>query len=312
MIMTKNPLRVSLAGGGTDSPIYFQSHGGLVVSMTIDIFVTVRIEGADTPIKPHYKWIDNHLRHVGLEDDCIKIIIDDQREGRSGGLGNSSACSVGLLKALYQYIEVDKTPGDIAREACNLNIELHGINSVGYQDEYACAHGGLNAILFPGNNPVQIRPFPDKLGEQLSEMLMLFELPITGRASSFMMKMQNTDPTKTAHYRHQVKSIANTLFDLLREENITPKSLGRILNLGWENKKHLAPQMTNELIDRSYKRALSAGAYGAKVCGAGGGGYCLVCCNPDRRDRIRKAMQPDRELEFGYYPRPIVGTEAKE
>ena len=298
VITTRTPLRISIAGGNTDSPVYFERRGGLVVSLTIDQFVVVNIhKGGD---KPTDAWTQQHLKAVGLEDADISVSSVNPLNGKSG-LGMSSAYSVGLFKALFAYKGESKSPAEIAALACELNMATHGRDGVGFQDEYACAHPGLNAITFERGNAITVEPFSHELGHELADMLMLFKTSIYAKDSGQMMRSVNSDDRLTTnHIRDCIKGVAEITMGRLRTNNINPRVIGDILQQGWEYKRLLSPQMCNPEIDEAYRLAKEAGATGGKVCGSGGGGYLLVCCDPGNRHRVRDALSHVPELKFTY------------
>ena len=300
VVTTCTPLRISLAGGGTDTPVYFERHTGLVVSMTINQYVAVSIiRQANDPILES-EWIHNHLRVTGLHNSGMKVRVDYPSGSLfSSGLAMSSAFSIGLLNALFQYKGEPIYPAELARHACELNIDAYGRTGVGFQDEYACAHGGLNAITF-SDSGISVERLGDTLGEQIADMLMLFKLPMVAKQADEMMLRVNheSDKSTTEAIRHDLKALTILMRDQFRTEVTTPLFVGNTLAKSWDLKKQLTSEMSNPIINQLYNRALAAGAIGGKVCGSGGGGYLLVCCEENKKKSIRQALSELSELQF--------------
>ena len=300
IITTCTPLRISLAGGGTDTPVYFERHTGLVVSMTINQYVAVSIiRQANDPVLES-EWIHNHLRVTGLHNSGMKVGVDYPCGSLfSSGLAMSSAFSVGLLNALFQYKGEPIHPAELAEYACELNINAYGRTGVGFQDEYACAHGGLNAITFASDGVI-VERLADSLGEQIADMLMLFKLPMVAKQADEMMLRVNheSDKSTTETIRHDLKALAISMRGQLYTGVITPSFVGDALDSNWNLKKQLTPEMSNPTINRLYDRARDAGAIGGKVCGSGGGGYLLVCSDPQHHSKIRQSLVELSELHF--------------
>lgn len=300
MIKTWTPCRISLAGGGSDTPVYSERHGGLVVSFTIDKGVTVSIVSDEREQLASWNgardWINGHFAALGLASG-VSVGSYSEIDQRSG-LGVSSAFSVGLLRALYRYKGEVAAPTDVARLACELNMRSFGRKGIGFQDEYACAYGGLNAISFAADG-VSVESFSDRLGYELATMLMLIQLPVPSQPSSLMMQAVNAKADQVETVKHRLKQAAIELRDALRQNDVTPELVGDVLARGWELKKRLTPQMTTPEIDKYYKTAMDAGALGGKVSGAGGGGYLLLCVPREKRDSVREAVGL-KELRFNY------------
>jgi D-glycero-alpha-D-manno-heptose-7-phosphate kinase len=173
MIITQTPLRISFAGGGTDFREYYQRSGGCVLSTAIDkyIFVIVkerfddririgysRTEMVDTVDEIEHELAREAMRRVGVERGVeISTMADIPSEG--SGLGSSSSVTVGLLHALYAYSGELVTPDRLAREACEIEIDILG-KPIGKQDQYIAAYGGLRLIEFTPDDTVSVRPVP--------------------------------------------------------------------------------------------------------------------------------------------------------
>ncbi len=314
MIITQTPLRISFLGGGTDFREYFRKEGGAVLSSAIDkyIFVTIkerfddkihvgwtRTERVDRVDELQHELVRECLRKTGIERGVeISTMGDIPSEG--SGLGSSSTVTVGLLNAMYTYMGTPKEHKTLAREACEIEIDILG-NPIGLQDQYIAAHGGLRFIRFDRDDHIQVESI-DITNDQvrrLNQNLMLFFTNITRRASSVLdEQVQRIDETHDllAELRQLAVDARMTL------ESGAFDDLGRLLHAGWELKRQLASRVSNRDIDNLYSTALKAGALGGKIAGAGGGGFLLLYCPRGHQDSVRKALHGLSELPFHLEP----------
>jgi D-glycero-alpha-D-manno-heptose-7-phosphate kinase len=314
MIISQTPLRISLSGGGTDFKDYYQDHNGFVVSTAIDKYIFVIIkERFDDLIYVNYtkkeivKSVDeiNHelvreaLKKTGLENGIeITMLADVPSEG--SGLGSSSSLTVGLLNAMYAYQGKQVIADQLAKEACEIEIDLLH-KPIGKQDQYIAAHGGLRSISFNSDDSVhaQLINFPNNLKRKLGANLLLFYTNITRKSSSILQEQMEFISTKL-DYHNKIKSLAIETESLLRKGEID--KIGIILTENWELKKNLSSNITNEEIDKMYQTAIEGGAEGGKIAGAGGGGFLLVYCKRENHDKLREAMKKYREVAFMLEP----------
>jgi D-glycero-alpha-D-manno-heptose-7-phosphate kinase len=310
MIITQTPLRISLAGGGTDVPAHFRKHGGAVVSSAIDkFFFAVAKERFDEKIYVNYskkeivenigqlehELVREAMRKVGVSKAIeISFLADIPSEG--SGLGSSSSVTVGTLNALYNLRGHTPTAEQLAREACDIEIDVLQ-KPIGVQDQYIAAYGGLRFFEFCKDGTVRTESLnpPREVLEDLDNHLMLF---FTGRtrSSSTILKEQNTDlGTKTASL-DKLTEQAHHVRDLILKGNIM--EIGRVLHEGWEVKRKLASKISDAELDAIYERAIKAGAVGGKISGAGGGGFFLLFVPSDKRQAVRTALKGLREMPF--------------
>ncbi len=295
MIVTQTPLRLSILGGNTDFPEYFLEHGGACLTASIDKYVYCIVkERFDDQIWINYsvKEIVNNvneikhdlvreaLRLVGVTKG-IEITFLSDIPSNGSGLGSSSAVTVGLLNALHQYQGESVGARQLAEEACRIEVDILK-KPIGYQDQYAVAFGGFNLIEF--GKSINIRPL-----EFTSDSLMLFYTGIQRKSEEVLSKMKLD------------KEILDQNKELALNFVGTPGSefLGTMLDTYWRLKKKLNSSVTNREIDLMYDRAMSIGALGGKIVGAGGGGFLLLIVPPDRKDPMRKALGL-RELPFNF------------
>jgi D-glycero-alpha-D-manno-heptose-7-phosphate kinase len=310
MIISKTPLRISFIGGSTDLPSFFEREYGAVLSSTIDKYVYVIIkerfddmivlnwskkETVDDPDDIEHDLIREAMKKVGIEK-CVEIttIADIPSEG--SGLGSSSSLTVGLLNAFYAFKGMQVSTERLAKEACEIEIDIVG-KPIGKQDQYAAAYGGVNEIIFYKGGRVEVSPvrFPnDKLRVLGSNLLLLFT-GITRKSDPILQKQnENIDLNikELQEMRDQVPILKN---HLEKEENDT---LGPLLNMSWEKKKSFLSGISNQKIDNMYETALKNGATGGKICGAGGGGFLLLYVPREKQNSIREAFKEYRELPF--------------
>lgn len=308
MIITQTPLRISFAGGGTDFRGFYNREYGAVVSTAIDKYIYVIVkERFDDKIRVGYtrtEMVDSvddiqhelareSMRKVGIERGIeIATMADIPSEG--SGLGSSSSVTVGMLNALYAYKREAVTAETLARQACEIEIEILG-KPIGKQDQYIAAYGGLRHFRFLDNDEVDVTDIAinDCTRQRLCESLLLFYTGVT-RKSSDVLSEQNNNICNKMVVLLEMRDQADELARLLKVGAIA--SLGQTLREGWRRKKQLASGVTNSQIDELYELAISAGAIGGKVTGAGGGGFFLVCTPPENRAAVRKNLSHLREL----------------
>ena len=268
MIITQTPLRLALLGGNTDFPKYFRKYGGAGLTATIDKYIYCIVkERFDKEIRINYSikeivhdvkdikhdLVREAMKLVGVKDSIeITFLSDIPSEG--SGLGSSSALVIGLLNALHHYKNDPVTTSQLAEEACTIEVDILK-NPIGYQDQYAVAFGGCNIIEY--GKQITLRPF-----ELNKESLLLFYTGITRKTtdilSTLKLDKKILDKNKSLVYRAGKEMISV------------------LLNESWEMKKKLNPLTTNKDIDTLYQTALTLGALGGKIIGAGGGGFLLL------------------------------------
>ncbi|MDX1933046.1 MAG: hypothetical protein SFU56_10615 [Capsulimonadales bacterium] len=310
MIITQTPLRISFAGGGTDFRKYYERAGGAVLSTAIDKYIYViikerfdrklrigysRTEMTDSVDEIEHELVRESLRRVGIDAGVeVATMADIPSEG--SGLGSSSAVTVGLLHAMYTYQGELVTPERLAREACEIEIDVLG-KPIGKQDQYIAAYGGLRRIRFRPDETVEVERVPcsEEQRRRLGENLLLFYTGIARKADTILSEQQDNIERRreTLDRLHQQ---TEEIYEALTGENLM--RVGRILAEGWRHKRQLAERITNPEIDSMYDRALDAGAVGGKIAGAGGGGFLLLLCPPDRQAAVRQALKSLRELPF--------------
>jgi D-glycero-alpha-D-manno-heptose-7-phosphate kinase len=321
MIISRTPLRMSFAGGGTDLPAFYDAHGGAVVSTAIDKWIRVivnhRFEGdirvgyseieivADVD-QIHHELVRETMRRTGIPRGIDVLTLADV-PSRGTGLGSSSAVTVGLLNALYAFQGIAKPALTLAQEASEIEIEVLG-KPIGRQDQYAAAVGGWNLIEFlPRGGGVRVSPLitPPGTIEALHGHLLLFYTGMA-RGSDDILRTQGDSLADGSGVDGMIRmrDLAYEMRDRLEQGEV--ESVGEILRRGWELKSAGAPGTSTDRIQDALDRARRAGATGGKLLGAGGGGFLLVFAPPASHIAVRDAVADLREIPFRFASR---GTE---
>ena len=317
MIISKTPLRISFAGGGTDlSSFYKENEYGAVLSTAIDNYIYV-------VIKRHTSLFQERIRlnysETELVDDVNKIKNPIIREclkfleivdrlfintiadaPGSSGLGSSSSFCVGLLNALYKYKGISVSSGRLAEEAAYIEIEKLA-RPIGKQDHYAAAYGGLNYYCFKSNGTVSIVPviLSKYVVNTIFGCMLSFWTGIT-RPSETVLLEQDKNNNKNRDYLLTMRQQAKDLLDLLNCKEFSIESFSTIIHEGWMIKKKLASRVSNLFIDKCYDIALKNGALGGKISGAGAGGFLNVFAEKAKQDKITKALQKKGLVRFKF------------
>ncbi len=313
MIIVQTPLRVSFFGGGTDFPSYYLNEGGCVLTSAIDkyIFVTIKqrfddklrigytkTEMVDSVGEVQHELIREALRKTGITYGIEITTTGDIPAGT--GLASSSAVTVGSLHAMYVFLREPVDAAQLAREACEIEIDTLG-KPIGIQDQYIAAYGGLRFLEFKQNGEIDNHPIrlESRIKRRLNESLMLFFTGVTRQADSILTEQKTNMNSNLASLR-MMKEMAYTARDELCAGNVD--AFGYLLHEYWQIKKHLSSNISNGVIDDWYQAARNAGALGGKITGAGGGGFLLLYCPLDRREAVRAALPHLRELPFQLEP----------
>jgi D-glycero-alpha-D-manno-heptose-7-phosphate kinase len=314
MIIVQTPFRISLFGGGTDFRDYYSAEGGCVLSSAINkyIFVIIkerfdeklrigytRTEIVDTIDDVNHELIREALRKTGIQKGVEIITMGDIPAG--SGLGSSSAVTVGALQSMYCYTGECVSNEQLAREACEIEIDILG-KPIGIQDQYICAMGGFRFFEFATDGTVTNTPInlDGEVQRRLNENLLLFFTGTTRQANDILGEQRNNIHSKM-HVLRKMKEMAHVAKEELLAGNID--ALGPLLHESWQMKKQLASQISNRSIEECYQAALDAGATGGKITGAGGGGFLLLYCPHQNADRVRASLSQMRELPFELEPK---------
>ena len=313
MIISRTPLRVSFAGGGSDLPSFYQHDEGAVLSTTIDKYVYLAVHAYFYPDKTLLKYSKTELVEFTAEikhpifRECLSMLqvsgldISSMADVPAGtGLGSSSSFTVSLLNVLHAYKHEAVSAEYLASTACDIEINRLG-DPIGKQDQYAAAYGGLNFIRFNYDGTVDVEKIVMEAAakRQLDRNLIMIYTGQT-RSASTLLQQQNLamqDGNKRQTVREMVRK-AYELKDVLQQNRID--DFGRILHEGWLLKQSILTDISNTAIVDLYQAGLKAGALGGKLLGAGGSGFLLFYCPEERQPAFRRAMQGFRELPFSF------------
>jgi len=310
MIISQTPLRVSFAGGGTDLAAYYAEREGFVVSTAIDKFAYVIVKERfddDIYLNTMHKEIVSDVSEIQHElireamrmsgvDHGVEVTLLSDIPSQGSGLGSSSSFTVGLLNAFYMY-QGEQVPAErLAREACEIEIERLG-KPIGKQDQYIAAYGGLRSFRFGRDGEVEVEKLslPNDDVRELGSRLYLYFTGRTRKADGILSEQRAQTGDRLVQL-DGIKDLALELAPALRRRELD--RLGEILHANWELKRTLASGITDSGIDELYALARTHGALGGKICGAGGGGFLLVYCPPERHERLAKGMAEHRLLPF--------------
>jgi D-glycero-alpha-D-manno-heptose-7-phosphate kinase len=316
MIISRTPLRVSLAGGGSDLEEYYKTGCGAVVSAAIDKYIYITVNKKfDDMIRVSYSKTEivdnvNDLEHNVIRESLKLLEISKKIEvvymgdiplGSAGvGLGSSSGLAVGVLNALYAFKGLHASAERLATDACKVEIEILG-HPMGKQDQYISAYGGFNYIQFNKDGTVFVDPIicNSETKTLLHNKLMLFYTGIV-RVSSSILGEQKNKTSMNLDFLDQMVDLARGLRDQLVCNKID--EIGNILHQGWLLKKKLANGITTPQIDAYYEKARKAGATGGKILGAGAGGFLLLYCDEKYQPKVREALCDLKESSFKFEP----------
>jgi D-glycero-alpha-D-manno-heptose-7-phosphate kinase len=316
MIISRTPLRVSLAGGGSDLEEYYKTGCGAVVSTAIDKYIYITVNKKfDDMIRVSYsktELVDNvdDLEHNVIRESLKLLEIDKKIEvvymgdiplGTAGvGLGSSSGLAVGVMNALYAFKGLHASAQRLANDACKIEIDILG-HPMGKQDQYISAYGGFNYIQFNKDGTVFVDPIICKTETKtlLHNKLMLFYTGLV-RISSTILGEQKNKTSMNLGVLDKMVDLARELRDQLVCNKID--EIGNILHEGWLLKKKLANGISTPQIDEYYEKARKAGASGGKILGAGAGGFLLLYCDEKYQPKVREALKDLKESPFKFEP----------
>jgi D-glycero-alpha-D-manno-heptose-7-phosphate kinase len=306
MVISRTPFRISFFGGGTDYPIWYRDHGGTVLGTTIDKYcyltcrylppffehrirlVYSRIENCQRIDDIAHPAVREVLRFLGVERG-LEIHHDGDLPARSG-MGSSSSFTVGLLHAVYALQGQMPSKRQLALESIRIEQEFIK-ETVGSQDQVLAAFGGFNHIVFAPNGEISVRPVtvsPDRLKE-LNSHLMLFYTGIERTASDIAESYITDLNGKKSQLRIMKDLVDESLSILNGGQDIS--AFGMLLHEAWQAKRGLSVHVSNTRIDEIYALAMSKGAIGGKLLGAGGGGFMLLFVPPEYQQQLRESLK---------------------
>ncbi|MCX7092892.1 MAG: hypothetical protein NTY50_05510 [Methylobacter sp.] len=316
MIITRTPFRISFFGGGTDYPGWFREHGGAVLATTIDKYCYITCRRLPPFFEHKHRIVYSHIENVQHIDDIehpavravlnwaniaegLEIHHDGDLPARSG-LGSSSSFTVGLIHALQGLRGQMANKENLARDAIHIEQNLIGEN-VGSQDQVSAAFGGFNRIEFYRNDSFDVAPIilPTHRLDELQSHLMLF---FTGfsRIASEVAKSKIDNLKNRENELKRMAEMVDEAISILQSPVQSLDDFGRLLDASWQYKRSLSERVSTAEIDAIYDTAMSAGAIGGKILGAGGGGFMLIFAKPDRQSAIRDRLKDLVHVPFNF------------
>lgn len=320
VVITKAPLRISLAGGGTDLPGYADRFGGAVVGIAIDRYVGVTLfpRPFGGGVDAFWEYHDRAADAGGLRNAFGKAVLERHGAGRpvqvstfsdvpSGtGAGGSAAFAVALLHALRHRAGAEADPLALAEDAARIEMVDLG-RPVGKQDHYLSALGGLRSLRIGRDRSVAADGLTvgKLMRDHLDEGLLLFAVGVRRDAGSVLAQQNagvRSGGPEVLRSMHAIRELVDPMIEAFAADR--PDRVGPLLDAHWRAKSRLGSRVSNPRVDDLYRTALAHGADGGKLLGAGGGGFLLVSCPPGTQDAVRGAMAAAGapELPFRFSP----------
>ncbi|MEM8639613.1 MAG: kinase [Cyanobacteria bacterium P01_G01_bin.54] len=317
MLMSRTPLRISFFGGGTDYPSWCRQQGGSVLATTIDKYCYVTCRYLPPCFEHRFRVVDSRIENCQAIDEiqhpAVRATLEYLNLNRGleihhqgdlparGGLGSSSAFTVGLLHTLYHLQGQRPDKQQLAQESLHIEQDILQ-ETVGSQDQVCAAYGGFNHIHFMAHGEISVRPVPvsrDRL-HQLNRHLMLFYTQIR-RTTTASAIASSYVPDLTQQHRqlHRMQDLVNAGLNVL-VDNHDLNQFGELLHEAWQIKRGLGAKISNAQINELYSNARAAGAVGGKLTGAGGGGFLLLFVPPEQQAAVRDRLKPLIPVSFQF------------
>lgn len=315
MVISKTPFRVSFFGGGTDYPVWYRNHGGEVLATTIDKYCYIscrylppffehkhrivysKIENVKDTSEIEHPAVRATLEYMGIKEG-LEIHHDGDLPARTG-LGSSSAFTVGMLHAGYALKGVMLEKSSLA--SCAIHIEQNILKeNVGSQDQIMATYGGFKRVIFNEDDTFNVRHVIVKK-ERLKELESYLMLYFTGfsRYASEIAKKQIEETDKRKRELSIMHQMVDEAVNILAE-NRDVVEFGKLLNESWKLKRSLTDKISTPQIDEIYEAAISAGAVGGKLLGAGGGGFMLVFARREDQPSVEERLKHLLRVPFKF------------
>ena len=314
MIISRTPLRISFAGGGSDIPDYYlHNNFGQVISCGINkyIYVAIKKQSLISEFKYRIKWdqIENcnsiekikhpiikaALKYFNIKDSLEIITFSDVPIGT--GLGSSSTFTVGLVNALLAYLGRRASKGSMAEIAAKIEIDILG-KKIGKQDHFAASYGKLHVYTFKDDETVEIEPVISKTNifTEIENRITMFYTRKKREANWILEKSNIIDKAEILTKQKQQVEQFRKIFLGQRKIN----DFGKLLHEGWLLKKSVSKYISNRGIDQSYNKAMQSGATGGKILGAGGGGFFIFYSPINKKNLIKKNLKNLLRVDFKF------------
>lgn len=318
MVRCKAPLRIGLAGGGTDVSPYTDQFGGAILNATVSLFayaflkvrtdqnVILKAMDRQEEVKMEVSSFLTLDGKLDLAKGVFNRLVKDFNIPVKGfelttyvdappgsGLGSSSTLVVAILGAFVEAFKLPLGEYDIAHLAYSIEREDLGMAG-GRQDQYAATFGGFNFMEFGANDKVIVNPLriKEKVLFELENNLVLFFTETSRLSSSIIQKQQdnvNNNVLSSIDAMHHLKEQAILMKEALLKGEVN--QVGEILHFGWQQKKAMAQGITNDSIDLYYETAMNAGATGGKISGAGGGGFMIFYAPENHKFEVINSLE---------------------
>ena len=316
MIINRTPFRISFFGGGTDYPFYYHEHGGSVLSTTINHYGYINLRKLppyfDYKYSLRYSLSETCVDIDGIQHDlareCLRHLeyphgIEMTYSGdipASSGIASRSSFCVGFLHALYSLQGKMIGKRRLAADAMHIEREIVG-DYVGSQDQVIAAYGGFNLINFDGDGTVEVSPITMTAEglNKLNDHLLFLYTGVPGRDAKLAANRIKNNPNRLGGLS-ELKALVDIAIETINSKTDCFDEFGRLLHESWKIKKSLDTEISTNIFDDIYRKALDAGAIGGKLCGAGGGGFFLFYVPMEKQENVLKALEGLLHVPFRF------------
>ncbi len=307
MIISKSPLRVSFFGGGTDIPKFYNKYGGTVISTAIKRYIYVSVKELNEAYKEkfrlNYSITEKRQEIASIKNNIIRESLKSMNINSKlyistiadvplrSGLGSSSAFTAGLISALAHKNKIKLSKKNLAEVSCDIEINKLK-NPIGKQDQYASVYGGINRFDFKKDNKVTRKKIDlsDDFKNDFENSFLLLWSGIQRSANKVLLDQSNNISRKIDYY-NEMKKIAMDGHKIFAESKFNILKFSELLDESWKIKKSLSAKIENKKTRYILDKAKSAGALSYKVCGAGNGGFILLCARHNTHKDIISSLK---------------------
>lgn len=312
IVVTKTPLRVSFVGGGTDIENFYKKFSGLSITSTINkfVYVTVKEHGQlfNRNYRLNYFKTENKNKLNAIQNDIIRETLKLIKINKplyissisdipaNTGLGSSSAFTVGLVKALYEFKNIKISNFKIAKIACKIEID-RVLSPIGKQDQYSTALGGFNSIFFKKDSSVIVKKIKKiNFINKIFKNCIFIWLGKTRKTNNILMDQNNSFFTNKKKLI-EIKELANKFLRDVNKKVFSLKDIAKLIDSSWQLKQSLSKKINNKKIKIIYNESIKNHCLGGKVLGAGGGGFLLMLIKKNRiKNFIKKMKNYDKNI----------------
>ncbi len=313
-VTTRTPLRISLTGGGTDMPYYYNKFGGITLSSTIDkyLYVTVkahnnfrekyRLNYYETEILNKVDKIKNlrikeTLKFFKIKEPLYISTVSDIPHNT--GLGSSSSFVVGLVKAIISLMNKTISEKKLAEVAFRIENRVANY-SLGKQDHYIASYGGINLIRYNKKGVIVKKISIGKKNEKFLSENLLFIYTGKSRSANTHLTSQKKNFGQNIIGLNKLKQCTKKMLFELNQKKLNLIEIGKILEESWNIKKNLTNKITDGFLDKIYSQAKKSGCYGGKLLGAGGGGFFIFVCKKQNHSKVIRNLKKYKNIEFSF------------